>query len=62
LRKLDPATLRFEIERRFPEKIVLKPPLGQTLRGVLIDGRTCTDFDAESVTLPRIAAEVICFT
>jgi hypothetical protein len=62
LRKLDSATLRFEIQRGFPEKIVLKPPLGQVLRGVIIDGSAFTDFDAESVTLQRTATEVICFT
>jgi len=62
LRKLDAATLCFEIAAGFSGKLVLKPPLGAPLRSVIIDGSPFTDFDADSVTLPRTAAEVICVT
>jgi len=62
LRRVDPATLRFELQRGFPEKIVLEPPLGSSLHGVVIDGIEFTDFDAQSITLPRTAVEVICIT
>jgi hypothetical protein len=60
LRRSDPATLRFEMPRGFPGKIVLKPPLAGTLRSVIVDGSAFTDFDADSVTLPPTAADVIC--
>jgi hypothetical protein len=62
LRKLDAATLRFELAPGFAGQIVLKPPLGAPLRSVIIDGNAFTEFDADAVTLPRIAAEVICIT
>jgi hypothetical protein len=62
LRRLDPVTLRFEVQRGFAGKIVLKPPLGSPLRGVIVDGNAFSDFDADSVTLPRTAAEVMCIT
>jgi hypothetical protein len=42
--------------------MVLRPPLGASLRGVMIDGRTCTSFDEDSVTLVGSPAEVICTT
>jgi len=32
------------------------------LRGVIVDGRACTSFDEDSVTLVRSPAEVICTT
>ena len=61
LRKVDSATLRFEIQSAVPVKMVLRPPLGAPLRGVMVDGRTCTSFDEDSISLFG-AAEVICST
>ena len=64
LRRLNSTTLRFEITSRIDAKLLLRPPLTDPLRGVTVDGRACTSFDAESVTLaPGLAggsAEVIC--
>jgi hypothetical protein len=62
LRKVDAATLRFEVAAGFSGKILLKPPLGAPLHSVIIDGSAFADFDSDSVTLPRTAAEVICIT
>jgi F5/8 type C domain len=62
LRRLNATTLRFEITSGIAAKIVLRPPLGAALRGVIVDGRTCTSFDQESVTLVQGPAEVICTT
>jgi hypothetical protein len=62
LRRLNSTTVRFEIASGIAVKMVLRPPLGAPLRGVSIDGRECTSFDAESVTLVRGPAEVICTT
>jgi hypothetical protein len=62
LRRTDSTTLRFEFEGAVAAGIVLRPPLGAALRGVLVDGRECTSFDADSVTLPGTPAEVICTT
>jgi hypothetical protein len=62
LRRVDPATLRFEMPPGFPATVVLRPPLGSALRSVIIDGKAGSDFTADSVTLPRTASEVICVT
>jgi hypothetical protein len=62
LRRLDAATLRFEMPRGFAGKILLKPPLGAPLKRVIVDGLEFGDFDADSVSLPRTAAEVTCIT
>ena len=63
LRKLDAATLRFEIAAAgFSGNIVLRPPLGGPLRSVIVDGEAIENFDVDGVTLPRIASEVICIT
>ena len=62
LRRLNSTTLRFEIASGIAAKMVLRPPLGASLRGVTVDGRACTSFDEDSVTLARGPAEVICTT
>jgi hypothetical protein len=62
LRRTDSTTLRFEFAGAIEAGIVLRPPLGAALRGVLVDGRECTSFDHDSVTLLRTPAEVICTT
>ncbi len=62
LRRMDSTTLRFEFEGAVAAGIVLRPPLGAALRGVLVDGRECTSFDADSVTLPQPPRQVICTT
>jgi hypothetical protein len=62
LRRMGPATLRFEIGGAITAKIVLRPPLGAALRSVVVDGSACTSFDEESVTLRGAPAEVICTT
>jgi hypothetical protein len=62
LRRVDSTTLRFEIAAGIEAKMILRPPLGASLRGVTVDGRACTSFDADSVTLLRSPAEVICTT
>jgi hypothetical protein len=62
LRRTDSTTLRFEFTGAIAAGIVLRPPLGAALRGVLVDGRECTSFDEDSVTLPRTPAQVICTT
>jgi hypothetical protein len=62
LRKLDAATLRFDVAAGFTGKIVLRPPIAAPLRRVTVDGREFTVFDEESVTLLQTPAEVICIT
>jgi len=62
LRKMDSATLRFEIGGGLLPKIILRPPLGASLRSVVVDGAACSSFDKDSVTLVRTPAEVICTT
>jgi hypothetical protein len=62
LRRLDAATLRFELAAGFPGKILLKPPLGAPLKSVIINGDNFSDFDVDSVMLPPTATEVICIT
>jgi hypothetical protein len=60
LRRMDSATLRFEIGGVSSAKIILRPPLGASLRSVVVDGAACSNFDKDSVTLLRTPAEVIC--
>jgi hypothetical protein len=62
LRRTDSTTLRFEFAGAIAAGVVLRPPLGAALRAVLVDGRECTSFDEDSVTLPRTPAQVICTT
>lgn len=62
LRRIDAATLRFEIGGRISAGIVLRPPLGAALRAVTVDGKEWLTFDAESVSLLRVPCEVICST
>ncbi len=62
LRRMDSATLRFEIGGGITAKMVLRPPLGAPLRSVVVDGSACTSFDEDSVTVLRSPSEVICTT
>ena len=62
LRRVDSSTVRFEIGGAIAATMVLRPPLGGALRGVIVDGRASASFDADSVTLLRTPAEVICTT
>ncbi len=60
LRRVDSSTLRFEFHGAVAAGIVLRPPLRGALRNVVVDGRACTSFNQDSVTLPRTPAQVIC--
>ena len=62
LRRIDSATLRFEISSAVKARVILRPPLGASLRGVVIDGEVCTSFDRDSVTLSHTPAHVVCTT
>jgi hypothetical protein len=62
LRRMDSATLRFEIGSGITARMVLRPPLGAALRSVVVDGSASTSFDKDSVTVLRSPAEVICTT
>jgi hypothetical protein len=62
LRRVDSATLRFEIGGGITAKMILRPPLEAPLRSVLVDGAACTTFDEDSVTLLKAPAQVICST
>jgi hypothetical protein len=62
LRRLDAHTLRFQIDGGITSKVVLRPPLANSLRVVTVDGNPCTSFDADSATLVHTPAEVICST
>jgi len=60
LRRIDAATLRFDIGGGVSGNIVLCPPLPAPLRSVRVDGAEWPGFDAHSVTIPRTPAEVLC--
>jgi hypothetical protein len=62
LRRIDSATLRFEIGGEIGAKILLRPPLGAPLRSVVIDGSASTNFDKDGVTVLRTPADVVCIT
>jgi len=67
LRRMDAVTLRFQIQSGVTAKMVLRPPLAAPLRSVTVNGRPCTSFDGQSVTLIHAStehtpAEVICTT
>jgi F5/8 type C domain len=62
LQRMDSATLRFEMKSAVSARLVLRPPLAGALETVLIDGRACTSFDGNSVTLSGAPAVVICTT
>ena len=61
MRRLDSRTVRCELRGDIAGKVVLRPPLGAALRGVVINGEPCS-FDGDSVTIPHLPAEVICTT
>jgi hypothetical protein len=60
LRRMDSSTLRFEIGGGIACKIILRPPLGTSLRGVVIDGVASTSFDKDSAIVLSTPADVIC--
>ena len=62
VRRLDAQTIRFEFSGDVNAQLVLRPPLASPLRSVLIDGKSGNFFNADSVTLARLPAEVICKT
>jgi F5/8 type C domain len=62
LRRMSTDTVRFAVGKGITAKIVLRPPLGAPLRSVMVDGSECAIFDADSVTVLRTPAEVICTT
>jgi hypothetical protein len=62
LRRMDAATLRFEIGGGITGKVVLQPPLAAPLRSVTVDGAACMSFDENTVTVPHTPAQVICTT
>jgi len=59
---MDANTLRFEIGSGIMGKIVLRPPLAAPLRSVVVNGRSSTSFDGDSVTILQTPAEVTCTT
>jgi F5/8 type C domain len=62
LRRLDSATVRFQISTAMSAKVILRPPLTAPLRSAMVDGSACMTFDGDSVTIPRTPAEVVCVT
>ena len=62
LRRLDAATVRFEISTAMSGKVILRPPLAAPLRSATVNGGVCTTAAADSVTLLRTPAEVVCST
>jgi F5/8 type C domain len=60
LRRIDSATLRFEIGGGIGAKILLRPPLGTALRSVVVDGSASLNFSRDEVTVLRTPAEVVC--
>jgi hypothetical protein len=61
LRRMDSTTLRFEVGGGIAAKIVLRPPLGTSLRSVVVNG-SAAGFDKDSVTVLNTPADVICTT
>jgi hypothetical protein len=51
LRRVDANTLHFTLEGGIGARVILTPPLAAPLRAVVVDGRTCENFDAGSVTI-----------
>jgi hypothetical protein len=62
LRRMDPQTLRLQIGSPLTAKVILRPPLAAPLRSVLVNGKACTSFDGDSVTVLQTPAEVTCTT
>jgi hypothetical protein len=60
LRRVDDETLRFDIGSAIAAKLILRPPLAGRLRSVTVNGEPYAEFDANSVTLPGMAAQVVC--
>jgi hypothetical protein len=62
LRRIAPDTVQFSIPSATTAKLKLRPPLTGPLARVTVDGKAWSDFDADSVTLLRSPADVICIT
>jgi hypothetical protein len=62
LRRMDPQTLRLQIGSPLTAKVILRPPLAAPLRSVLVNGKACTSFGGDSVTVLQTPAEVTCTT
>jgi hypothetical protein len=62
LRRLDAATVRFEISSAMSARVVLRAPLGAPLRSAMVDGSPCPIAPDDSVTLLRTPAAVVCST
>jgi hypothetical protein len=60
LRSVDANTLECKIAGGPRAKMILRPPLVAPLRSVTVNGRVCTSFDKDSVTIVELPAEVIC--
>ncbi|HLZ98845.1 MAG TPA: discoidin domain-containing protein [Steroidobacteraceae bacterium] len=62
LRRLDSATVRFEITTAMSAKVILRPPLAGPLRSATINGTACPEAAGDSVILLGTPAEVVCVT
>jgi hypothetical protein len=62
LRRLDAATVRFEISTAMSGKVILRPPLAGPLRSAMVNGSASATVLGDSVTLLHTPAEVICAT
>jgi hypothetical protein len=60
LRSRNANTLECKIESGVGAKIILRPPLTAALHSVAVNGRACTSFEKDSVTISESPAEVIC--
>ena len=59
LRRLDAATVRFEISSAMSAKLILRPPLAGPLRSATVNGSEHLTSEGDSVTLLRTPAEVV---
>jgi len=62
LRRLDAATVRFDISSAMSARVILRPPLGAPLRSAMVNGSACPIAPDDSVALLRTPAEVVCST
>jgi hypothetical protein len=56
----DSNTLRFAATGASAARIVLRPPLSAPLRSVRLNGENHLDFDANSVTVSQLPADIEC--
>ena len=59
LRRVDSRTVRCEIGAGIHATVILRPPLGASLRSATVGGKPAAHIDAESVTIDQLPAEVI---